>query len=68
MKEEEPNLPESETREQKARRYFEQAIKGNKSDWTALWLLKKTAKKSWEQLGFTAKEIERIHTNKPDHV
>lgn len=57
-----------ETREQKARRYFDLATKGNKSEWTSLWLLKKQAKKSWEQLGFTKKEEERIITNKPDHV
>lgn len=56
-------------REEKARHHFMTAtVNKDKSGWTALWLLKKQAKKSFQQLGFTDKEVERINTNKPDHV
>jgi hypothetical protein len=47
---------------EKARKMFEQ------KDWRNLWILKKTAKKSWEALGFNAKEEERIKTNKPSDL
>ncbi len=50
------------SREEKARHYFDTR------QWTQLWLLKKQAKKSFIQLGFTKKEEERANTNKPDHV
>lgn len=39
-----------------------------KQAWGHLWLHRKECKKSWEILGFTPKEIERIKTNKPDYI
>lgn len=60
---------EEMNREEKARHHFRTATENkDKSGWTALWLLKKQAKKSFTQLGFNSKEVERIETNKPDHV
>jgi len=56
------------TRAEVARKLFEEAVAGDKSRWTSLWLHKKESKKSWTVLGFTPKEVERIETNKPDHV
>lgn len=38
------------------------------SAWGQLWLIKQKAKYSWQNLGFTNKEAERIKTNKPDWV
>ena len=40
----------------------------NRREWTALWTMKKKAKKGWETYGFTAAEIERLKTNKPDFI
>lgn len=58
----------SGTRAEVARKLFDEAVAGDKSRWGSLWLHQKQAKKSWAILGFTPKEVERIKTNKPDHV
>ena len=59
--------PMQETTATKARKLFEFAVNDRKQ-WNALWIMKRQAKQSWEKLGFTKKEIERIQTNKPDGV
>lgn len=51
-----------------ARKLFDEAVAGERSRWGTLWQHKKKAKQSWKKLGFTAKEIDRINTNKPDWV
>ena len=64
------------TRAEVARKLFDQATgtgsaegqPADKSRWGSLWRHQKECKKSWSILGFTAKEIERIKTNKPDWV
>lgn len=56
------------TKAEVARTLFQQAVNGDKSRWGTLWRHQKDAKKSWTILGFTDKEIERIKTNKPDHI
>lgn len=64
------------TRAEVARTLYDQATgtgsatgqKPDKSRWTSLWIHRKECKKSWEILGFNAKEVERIKLNKPDHV
>jgi len=56
------------TRAEVARTLFDQAVAGDKSRWGTLWRHQKDCKKSWFILGFTAKEIERIKVNKPDHI
>jgi hypothetical protein len=56
------------TRAKVARQLFDQAIAGDRTRWGSLWRHQKECKKSWPVLGFTAKEIERIKTNKPDWV
>lgn len=56
------------TRAEVARQLFDKAAGGDKASWGHLWLHRKECKKSWEILGFTPKEIERIKTNKPDWV
>ncbi len=38
------------------------------SAWSQLWIIKRKAKYSWENLGFNARETERIKLNKPDWV
>lgn len=38
------------------------------SAWGQLWLIKKRAKYSWANLGFSDREAERIKLNKPDWV
>lgn len=65
-----PDKPEADmTREEKARHYYNIATQNlDKSGWTHLWILKKTAKKTFAALGFNSGEETRIHTNKPDHV
>lgn len=64
----EETMPEpTGTRAEVARVLFDRAIK-DKSQWGVLWQHKQKAKKSWEQLGFTKKEAERIQVNKPDWV
>lgn len=56
------------TRAEVARVLFDQAAAGDKSRWGSLWQHQKECKKSWTILGFNAREIERIKTNKPDWV
>lgn len=56
------------TRAEVARTLFEQAVAGDKSRWGTLWRHQKDCKKSWQILGFTDREIERIKVNKPDHI
>lgn len=64
------------TRAEVARKLYDQATgtgsaegqPADKSRWGSLWRHQKECKKSWSILGFTAKEIERIKTNKPDWV
>lgn len=56
------------TRAEVARKLFDEAAAGDKSRWGSLWRHQKECKKSWSVLGFTAKEIERIKTNKPDWI
>ena len=56
------------TRAEVARILFDQAVAGDRSRWKTLWLHRKECKKSWEILGFSPKEIERIKLNKPDSV
>lgn len=51
-----------------ARKFWDQAVGGHKEAWGHLWMHKKQAKQSWEKLGFTKKEIERINVNKPNWV
>ncbi len=51
---------EKATRVTNARKFFEERR------WRELWQLKQQAKYSWENLGFTSKEAERIKINKPD--
>lgn len=63
----------SKERQEEARKLFEQATGagGNPPDrsrWGSLWRFQKEAKKGWQVLGFTPREIERIKTNKPDWV
>lgn len=67
--EREPGFKEKKmTVAEEARQLFNNAINGDKTRWGTLWQHKKKAKKSWEVLGFNAKEIERINTNKPDWI
>lgn len=66
-KKEEKMTEPTGTRAQVARVLFDRAVK-DKSQWGVLWQHKQKAKKSWEQLGFTKKEAERIQVNKPDWV
>lgn len=56
------------TRAEVARALFDQAVAGDKTRWGSLWRHQKECKKSWFVLGFNAKEIERIKTNKPDWI
>lgn len=64
------------TRAEVARILYDQATgtgsatgqKPDKTRWGTLWQHRKECKKSWEILGFNAKEVERIKLNKPDHV
>lgn len=74
---EETKEPKMEgTRAEVARKLYDQATgtgsaegqPADKSRWGSLWRHQKECKKSWSILGFTAKEIERIKTNKPDWV
>lgn len=59
----------SEQRQKTARERFEKAWSTrHKDDWAALWMFKKTCKKSWEALGFTRKEIDSIKFYKPDWI
>lgn len=53
---------ETKTRVELAREYYEQGR------WTSLWTLKKKAKYSWQELGFTDKEATRIKLKKPDFI
>lgn len=52
----------SDQRQTTARDYFDNRR------WRDLWTFKKTCKKSWEALGFTTREVERIKINKPDWI
>lgn len=61
-------LNKTGTRAEVARGYFTAAVNGEKSRWGTLWQHKKTSKKSWETLGFTTKEVDRIVLNKPDWI
>lgn len=54
--------PASEQRQETARKYFDERR------WRDLWMFKKTCKKSWEALGLTSHEIERVKINKPDWI
>lgn len=64
------------TRAEVARQLFDQATgtgsaegkTPDRSRWGTLWRHQKDCKKSWAILGFTPKEVERIKTNKPDHI
>ena len=56
------------TRAEVARTLFDQAVAGDKSRWGTLWRHQKDCKKSWKNLGFTDREIERIKVNKPDYI
>lgn len=66
----------SAERQAEARMLFEQATgtgasagsPPDRSRWGSLWRFQKEAKKGWNVLGFTPREIERIKTNKPDWV
>lgn len=66
----------SEERKAEARMLFEQATgtgaaegkAPDRSRWGTLWRFQKDAKKGWNILGFTPREIERIKLNKPDHI
>lgn len=65
----ERTIPKMEgSRKEVARQLFDKAAGGDKASWGHLWLHRKECKKSWEILGFNAKEIDRIKTNKPDWV
>lgn len=64
-------------RVEKAREFFDFAtqppadhiLKSDRaSAWGQLWLIKKRAKYSWANLGFSGREEERIKLNKPDWV
>lgn len=57
-----PDEPASEARQTQARAFYEA------KSWVDLWKFKKTCKKSWEALGFTAAEIEKIKFYKPDWI
>ena len=61
-------LKMSGTRAEVARELYNQATNGDKSRWGSLWRHQKECKKSWAILGFNAKEIERIKTNKSDWI
>lgn len=75
-----PELDKSVTtlnRVEKAREFYDfatqpQADNVTRADrgsaWGQLWLIKKRAKYSWKNLGFTPREEERIKLNKPDWV
>lgn len=73
-KKDEPKM--TGTRAEVARALFDQATgtgsaagkAPDKSRWGSLWQHRKECKKGWDLLGFTPKEIERIKTNKPDHI
>jgi hypothetical protein len=52
----------SESRQKQAQALFDERR------WSALWQFKKECKKSWESLGFSQRNIERIHLNKPDWI
>lgn len=65
-KKEEPKM--TGTRAEVARKLFDEAVAGDKTRWGSLWRHQKECKKSWSVLGFNAKEIERIKTNKPDWI
>jgi hypothetical protein len=64
----------SANRVEKARQFYDEATNSERpkpernSSWGQLWLLKQKAKYSWENLGFNAKEAERIKLNRPDWV
>ena len=76
----EPELDASVTtanRVEKAREFYNFATQppadnitraDRQSAWGQLWLIKKRAKYSWENLGFNSREAERIKLNKPDWV
>lgn len=75
-----PDLDESVTalnRVEKAREFYELATQppsdnitraDRSSWWGQIWLIKKKAKYSWANLGFNARETERIKLNRPDWV
>lgn len=50
-----------------ARELYQRAL-NDKTQWAALWLHKRKAKYSWDNLGFTKDEEKKIVANKPDHI